>query len=381
MKDLKKIIWLLFLVAGSAFVLQSCEKDDANTGTPTISYVRVTNPESGDSLLVSAGQGQLIAIVGDHLQNAVEVWFNDQQSRLTPTYISKNTILVVVPSQIPKEITNQLRILFSNGYELLHNFKVDISKPLLSSLESEYVNTGDVAVLHGNYFYAPLTVTFTGGAQGEIVSVEDQEIKFTVPAEAQPGPITVTTNFGTSKSNFFFRDNRNMFITSDPYEGWWNSSLVVSNPGPNDPPLINGNYFRMIREVGSWSWFELAGGPATAMPSHSKNIPDAAILTPENYNLKFEVATMKPYNGNMLKFNVGLSSEDNGGYQWKPPFDTQGKWQTVTIPLEEVFAGYATRPTVNPNGYWSRILVGNAPGAWDADIAFDNFRVVPKVVQ
>ena len=116
------------------------------------------------------------------------------------------------------------------------------------------------------------------------------------------------------------------------------------------------------------------------MPVHSKNIPDAAILKPEDYYLKFEVNTIKPYNANLVKINVGLTSEDNDAYKWNPPYDTKGQWQTVVIPLEEVFASYRVRPTVSPAGYWSRILMGHAPGDLDADIAFDNFRVVPKVL-
>jgi hypothetical protein len=236
-----------------------------------------------------------------------------------------------------------------------------------------------VATIRGDYFYAPVTVTFTGGATGTIVSLKDQEIQVSVPAGAQPGPITVKTNFGETQSNFWFRDPRNHFIDSDPYEGWWDGGLVVSNPGPGEPPLISGNYIHLVRSVTAWSWKELAGGPASSMPVHSKNIPDDAILKPEDYYLKFEVNTLKPYNGNGIKINVGLTDQDNGGYLWAPPFDTKGQWQTVAIPLTEVFASYASKPVVSPTGYWSRIVVGNAPGDWDADICFDNLRVVPKV--
>ena len=70
-----------------------------------LDYVRITRPESSDSLLVGAGQGQLIAIVGKNLQDAVEVWFNDQQAILTPTYIT-NTIdsWYLFPAPIPTDI-------------------------------------------------------------------------------------------------------------------------------------------------------------------------------------------------------------------------------------------------------------------------------------
>src|SRR6478672_13147920 len=100
MKSFNKTLLILLMTVGIVSTFISCKKDEAS-GTPTISYVRVTRPESSDSLLIGAGQGQLIAIVGDNLENAVQIWFNDQQARLTPTYITSATLLVSVPSQIP----------------------------------------------------------------------------------------------------------------------------------------------------------------------------------------------------------------------------------------------------------------------------------------
>jgi len=370
--------WLMLVMAVSAMtVYTACEKD-TSTGEPRIRYVRVTNPESSDSLLVGAGQGSLIAIIGENLQTATEIWFNDQRATLTPTYITNTSILVRVPTQIPTDISNTLKIIFANGRTLVHQFEVQISEPVVSSMVSEYVNEGDVATIRGDFFYQPLTVTFTGGAVGELVSVADKLIQVRVPAGAQPGPITVKTNFGETASDFWFRDNRNIFISSDPYSGWWNPSYVVTNPAAGDPPKINGNYIRFKKQIGAWSWNELAGGPASAMGAISKNVPDAAILKPSDYYLKFEVNTVKPYTSNMFKINVGLLAEDNDAYKWNPPYDTKGQWQTVIIPFEEVAASYKVPLVVNPNGYWTRLLF-HGPGDLDADISFDNFRVVPKV--
>ncbi|MDB5207478.1 MAG: hypothetical protein JWR72_2553 [Flavisolibacter sp.] len=380
MKTLFKSIVYFFLAFAMGSMFTSCNKeaDSSNGGEPTISYVRVTNPASSDSLLIGAAQGKLVAIIGENLGGATEMWFNDQKANLNPTFITNTSILVNVPAQIPLAINNKLKINFSNGKTLLYDFKVQISKPAVGSMVSEFVNEGEVATIRGDFFYAPLTVTFTGGVTGQLVSVADKLLEVRVPAGALPGPITVKTNFGETKSNFWFKDNRNIFISSDPYEGWWNSSYVVTAPGAGDPPKISGNYIRFKKPIGAWSWNEVAGGPASAMPAHSKNIPDAAILKPEDYNLKFEVNTVKPYTNNVLKINVALSAEDNDAYLWKPPYDTKGQWQTVIIPFEEVIASYKVRPTVNPAGYWSRLLF-HGPGDLDADISFDNFRVVPKI--
>ena len=371
---------MLFMALAVTSMYTSCKKTALpNNGEPRITYIRMTNPQSSDSLLVAAGQGRLIAIIGENLQDAVEIWFNDQRAILTPTYITSTSILVSVPTKIPSTITNKMKIIFSNRKELLYDFTVSISKPAVTRMVSEYVNTGDVATITGDYFYAPLTVTFTGGVTGQIVSVKDQEVQVRVPAGAEPGPVTIKTNFGETKSNFWFRDNRNIFISGDPHEGWWGTYLVT-NPGPNDPAKISGNYYRFKKQVKAWVWEapEVAGGPASSMQTHSRKIPDAAILKPEDYDLKFEINTLKPYNSNRIVINVGLNAEDNNNYAWNPPYDSKGQWNTIIIPFETIVKSYTVKPVVNPNGYWSRILVFG-PGDLDADMAFDNFRVVPKV--
>lgn len=378
MKSISKICLVLLLAAAIAPAFNSCTKE--STGTPVIDYIRVTNPQSSDSLLVAAGQGQLIAIMGKNLGNAAEVWFNDQQSKLTPTYITNTTILVSVPSDIPIEINNTLKIVFKDGFILNHDFEVQISKPYLANMVCEFANDGDIATVRGDFFYAPIEVFLSDGTPVEIVSLKDKEIQFLVPDGAVAGPITVKTNFGEVESDFWFRDNRNVIIGSDPYQGWHDPNVVVENPGAGDPPKINGNYIRVKGTIGSWSWNEIASGDAGSMPSYSKNIPDDAILNPEKYNLKFEINTLKPYNNSMIRINAGIyqsAEADNVNYQWAPPYDSKGKWQTVVIPFDEIVNSYSIKPRVNPDGYWTRLLI-QGDGDWDADICFDTFRVVPK---
>ncbi len=362
----------------------SCtEQDLPNNGEPVIKYIRITKPESSDSLLVGAFQGNLIAIIGENLGNAQQIWFNDQKASLTPTYVTNQSILVTVPSLIPKDITNKLTIVFANGNNLEHTFEVQVSEPIILGMTCEYVGTGEIATIRGDYFYEPMTVTFAGGVKAELVSVEDQLLQVLVPEGAKPGQITITTNFGETASDFWFRDNRNIFLSSDPFTGWWNSAYVVTAPGEGDPRAINGNYIRVKEVIGGWNWKEVAGGPPTAMGDISKKIPDEAILKPADYNFKFEVNTKKPYNANTIKFTVGLNDFNNDQFTWLPPYDTKGKWQTVTIPFDEMvkaYEGSGSKMAVNPDGYYTRILF-HGPGELDCDMSFDNLRVVPKVLK
>lgn len=376
MKSLNKTLLTLFVIIGGLIVFNSCTKDE--TGTPSVSYVRITSPASSDSLLVGAGQGQLIAIVGNNLQDAVEIWFNDQQSRLTPTYITNTTILVRIPPQIPIAVNNKMKIIFKNGFVLEHDFVVQISKPLISRMVVEHVKEGGIAVIKGNYFYAPLTVEFAGGVTGQIASVKDDEIQVIVPAGAQPGQITVRTNFGETKSDFWFRDNRNLLIHNDPWTGWWGQNLVV--PG-TDPLAISGNFSRITSNIGAWAWTEWIGGREDALAT-SRNLPDDAVINPAKYNLKFEINTLKPYNGNMIKIMIGQVNSPDPNWNtepffFRPPFDTKGKWETVVIPFEEVVANYQTNWGLRPQGYGVKVWF-HGPGAVEADVAFDNLRVVLK---
>lgn len=383
MKLINRLSIIVTLTVCTVALFSSCSKDDdaPNNGEPRVRYVRITNPASSDSLLVGAGQGQLIAIVGDNLEKAVDIWFNDRQARLTPTYITSSSILVSVPAQIPNNVSNKLKIIFSNGFELIYEFVVQISEPVVSSMVCEYGKEGETVTIRGDYFYQPLTVSFTGGVNGTLVSVTDQLIEVAVPAGAQPGRITVKTNFGETKSDFFFRDNRNLLIHNDPWTGWWGQNMVVSS---TDPLAISGNFTRIKQSIGSWGWTEWIGGREDALAT-SKNLPDEAVLSPEKYNLKFEINTLKPYNGNRIKIMIGQVNSpdpnwDTEPYFWEAPFDTKGKWQTVVIPFEVVTDRYITNWGVRPQGYGVKVWF-HGPGALDADVAFDNLRVVPKVIK
>src|SRR5688500_1589686 len=180
----------LFLAFAMTGIFIGCSEDDLpNGGQPTISYIRITDPASSDSLVISAGQGQMIAIMGENLQGAREMWINDQRAILNPSFITNTSIITRVPSQIPGEITNKMTINFADGQSLTHDFTVDISAPVIGYMMSEFVNTGEIATISGNFFYEPLTVTFTGGVTGEIVTIEDQMLEVRVPDGAEPGPI------------------------------------------------------------------------------------------------------------------------------------------------------------------------------------------------
>lgn len=381
MKPNYKSVLFLLMAFAMAGTFTSCSDDeDLQFGTRMIEYIRVTAPESSDSLIVAAGQGSMVAIIGKNLQDARELWVNDRKASLTPTLITNTSIITRIPSLIPMDITNKMKIVFADGDSLIHNFVVDISEPLISHMVSEYVVTGDVATIRGNYFYEPLTVTFTGGVTGEIVSVEDEIIEVIVPEGAEPGPITVTTNFGETESDFWFRDNRNIIadFENTDFAGWWHGKdyIVASDPAI---PAISDKFIRINKELAAWAWFEMWVGNGGTILQDTQDIPAEAFAEPGDYSLKFEINTLEPLTGANLRMYMGPDMPGERGeifYLWEPNVDTGGEWQTVAIPFEE-FLEANTTLEYDPNGYQVSFHF-SGPNAVHANFGLDNIRVVPN---
>lgn len=367
------------LIAG---MFAACDDNELD-GSPRIDYIRVTDPASSDSLIVTAGQGQMVAIMGQNLGSARQLWFNDQRAALTPTLVTDKSIIARIPTEIPAVINNKITLVFSNGSTLEHDFILDISKPLVTRMKSEYVNTGGIATIYGDFFYEPVTVTFTGGVQGEIMSRDDQTLEVKVPEGAAPGPITIASNFGSTESEFWFRDNRNIIAGFDETlsSGVWRGPDFIFDTDPVIEP-VNGKFMRVNRALSAWPFFEVYGGPREGdIGKQTKLIPAEAIINPAGYSLKFEINTLESLTGASMRLHLG--NADNAGldaarqsiyYTWEVNLDTGGEWQTVTIPFSDVYKNFAA----STEGY-SMFIYFHGPNAAKHNFALDNMRVVPNV--
>lgn len=386
MKYRYKIVFLVFAIAMTG-ILTNCSDD--SDGTPEISYVRITRPSSSDSLLVAAGQGQMIAVMGKNLHRTVQMWFNDQQAVLTSTFITSNTIIVRVPAELPEVITNKIKLVFDNGESLLYDFSVDVSKPLISRMKSDYVNTGDIATFYGDYFYPPLQVTFAGGVEGEVVSVEDQELRVRVPDGVEPGQVTISNNFGVTQTDSWFRDNRNIIANFEgPFaNGFWRGGDFVVSSDP-DISNVNEKFMRVNKgALGAYPYLELYGGPADGdVALLTQVIPEEAFTKPEGYSLKFEINTLETLTGAVMRLYLGSADGSGFGdarnniyYQWQANLNTNGAWETVTIPWEDVYAANNVDGAFpySASGYGMYIYF-HGPNAAIYNFAMDNYRVVPN---
>lgn len=384
----KKIYILMFLTAVGAG-LWSCNEEESG-GDPFVHYVRVTDPAASDSLLVSTYQGQMIAIMGDNLMEIRELWFNDLPATLDPTFITNTTVISRVPSRLPSDINNMMTMVFKNGDSLKYDFSVDISEPVINRAFCEYLVEGGVGTIYGDYFYEPLSITFTGGAQATVYeTIDDQTLIFQVPAGVQPGPVTITSNFGEAESEFWFQDNRGVFVDfNTPLSGsLWHPSGGASSLVPSTANIapIDGAFLYTLNDYGAWSWTELFTGTAEAPElAGMTNIPEAALSNPGAYSFKFELNTLADPTGasvniyignNVGGANRGPNSPDT--YSWTPNIHTEGEWQTVVIPWETVYTEMGEFP-YSATGYGISMVV-QGPNSATLDFGIDNMRVVPTV--
>ncbi|MDM8158396.1 glycan-binding surface protein [Labilibaculum sp. K2S] len=340
MKNILKILSLLFVVI---LGFTACNDDDNDGGTPSIQYIRPTEAAASDSLLVSASMGQTIAIIGEGLQDVVSIYFNDQQAKLNPTYVTSHSIVVTVPGSIPDEITNTITLSTSSGKSLVYDFTTKITPPKIKSVSCEWAKDNSEITLYGSYFFpteeGDIEVLFPGNLQAEVVEFTDEYITAVVPKGAMKGYITVTNDYGMGRTSFIFRDDADIFIDGENPTAWnnWGLSDFASAEG------IDGSYVNFEGTTGSWAW------PANAIQLFYIN-PNAQPLVSEgdasDYVLKFECYCHEWHDTPMLIWfdNDGSHNVDgaNAQYHWKAynnngvseNYVTDG-WITVTMPISD----------------------------------------------
>lgn len=341
------------------FITVSCEMNgdgmriETPDGPPVIDYIRLANPESSDSLIASATLGTGIVIMGKNLGGTREVWFNDQKVvGLTPTWVTNKTVFVSIPNTAPNEITNNLYLIDEKGDRLSYPFLVAIPPPVLASVRNEWPQEGENLVINGNYFFEPLTVTFSGGVEAEVVSVVQNRIEVTVPDGATEGPITLATNFGEAESTFHIWDKRNIILNFDDKVGnGWRIGMRENTDGP-----IDGNYLVVRGNVAANQRDEGPGAPAQSPycmeywggpDGRTENFYPLYPNSYREYVVKFEAKINKWYGGHL---NLCLSTPTHSGSNqeiWSNSLNARGVWAPWA----------ATGAEVNTNGQWITVVI------------------------
>ena len=168
--NIKATVLALFAVMAMQFCLTACsDKDSSSSGTPVITAVRVCDPEKADSTFTKSSQGQIIAIIGENLNDAIYVYINDQKVYFNPTMNTDHSIIVTVPSEsngfkltaFNSELRDEIRVETSHG-TAVYAFKVLGGYPSITRVQADYPRkTGDALKVYGTNLEAIEKVYFT----------------------------------------------------------------------------------------------------------------------------------------------------------------------------------------------------------------------------
>ena len=424
------------LLAAAALGFASCEDyPDAFVladGQPTVQYVRYADR---DVLIEQAFMGEVVCFVGENLCSVRELYFNDQRAVLNTSFMTENTLVAAVPGNLPKVKTDKVYMITKGLDTLAYDFKVLLPAPVIKSMSCEFQQPGTDVTVYGNYFAEPMSLVFEDGNGAEVTSfksVSMTEVTFTIPADAKPGKIKVTTESGVARSPFSYHDFCGGLITdfdgpnnSSSTHGvvpqGWNFSGTYSSEGG-----ISGNYVELksanpLDANGGWNedfkidfWCGNWNGDPMGI-TDGAGVPLCNIIDFTNFQnmaLKFElcIPSSNPWMSGAIQLifcsadkaandswqnNTFLHTSADGGLDlcrglyrpWETTgsFDTGDKWITVTVPFSEF--------TYNANGSAGAVPLSKPEDfatfviwAWNGGVAgtectpvfrIDNLRAVP----
>ena len=354
----KLFAFLLFAVTLLVFV--GCDdegkgKYEMTDGVPTIYYVRPPDIEKADSLLVGAYMGETICLVGDNLTSIQELYFNDVKALLNINFITKNTLLVTVPKDVPNEKMDKIVMVLKSGERVEYDFIVRIPAPVVGSIKCEQVPEGDNVTIYGDYFFdnqtAPLTIQIGDYVvpKADILDIQKTEVTFISPAMEVKGAISVTTTYGNSgRTKFVFHDDRGILFNFDDYPivpGWGRPNLIETGPD-----AISGNYMKFRGEIQAGEWISPGDNFQCNFWGEDNGIPTGNLFPGDSASsiLKFEVNVLEAWSALPMNIFFGAQGSKESALwddsvpraQWIPWKETGGSyttdgWVTVSIPITD----------------------------------------------
>lgn len=377
-----------------------------NSGAPAISQIYDVQDTGYVAPLNGGVLNQMIHIKGQNLANAKKIRFNDVDVDVRQVYATTDEAWVKIPRVIPG-VQNDILLYETDKGTTEINFPVSIPSVEIEGLKNEFTLQGNQVQITSDYMdlYGFNDTTETSPAKVYIENVDAgyrKEIhcdscseKFTsivIPEDCPDnslihfswheisGDKTVTLPYRMTDQLMFGNFNGDL--------GWWNDwgkGLVTDGTNSGDPESLGFGFLRVKGTYDAWSW------NSTGFGCNWKWFDASA--HPENYVLKFEVATnssnpFKNYGDN------GASGSKNGGYnltlqaggEGRCQFDpvsmginnTYGKWVTVSIPLTDVLKGGSLPTAENQWIALEFVMQPNTADAWNVDHCFGQFRIEPK---
>lgn len=367
---MKKITLYFISIVLLCTVLISCNDDDtANSGNPEL--VSVTSTTDFNIPLTSCNLGDWVVLHGKNLHNISNIVINGVEVNMREAFLESEKVTLQIPRALPAdgEPTNAIKI--TNGdYAVELGMDITIPQLYLTGLDNEWALIGDTVKINGANFdiyavTAEKSQIHFGDVPAKITETTASYVSVIVPEGSKRGSrITIQSDAANMTVPGLYCDDRNLFEGFEGGFGWAGTdNMVTDGTKEGDIPSCNGKYLRIHRDHdGGWFAF-IANGYVW---------PEEMWNNPEEWCLKFEIATNKAINKKFVQF-------DQTKYIWEPwsatEFNTYGKWKTITLEMTDVLKdGY----TQNPNDGFLFQLSLNGGDNEAVDFSLDNYRLYHK---
>lgn len=377
-----------------------------NSGAPAISQIYDVKDTGYVAPLNGGELNQMIHIKGQNLANAKKIRFNDVDVDVRQVYATTDEAWVKIPRVIPG-VQNDILLYETDKGTTEINFPVSIPSVEIEGLKNEFALQGNQVQITSDYMdlYGFNDTTETSPAKVYIENVDAgyrKEIhcdscseKFTsivIPEDCPDnslihfswheisGDKTATLPYRMTDQLMFGNFGSDINCWND-----WGKGLVTDGTKSGDPESLGFAFLRIKGTYDAWSW------NSTGFGRNWKWLDASA--HPENYVMKFEVATNSSNPFNNYGDN-GASGSKNGGYNFtlqaggegRCQFDpvsmginnTYGKWVTVSIPLTDVLKGGSLPTEADQYMALEFVMQPNTADAWNVDHCFGQFRIEPK---
>lgn len=328
-------------------MMTSCNNDEVSGGAPVITEVRNYEAAPNDTIVNKLMPGQWVVLKGSNLKDAVKIAFNGIAVDFNGGIFSDNYAVVQLPSviafpSIPEEKLNTIEVVTPNG-STIFNIDIVAGSPELTGISNENPVEGEVVTIFGTNLFLVNEVVFSGTTITDYeLSDSGTSISFVMPNIVSGGIVSVTTASGTVSTVFN--------VNSATVEGFLNFDGIGSmawgtgtSNSSTEFPGNHGNYAILNNQVlsaGDGTWW---GWERSINTGAGQWVPTADLsLDLDQFALKFEINVPGDWNGTSILILKDYNWNFVARYEpWKVSasktvnYTTDGKWKTVTIPLNE----------------------------------------------
>lgn len=328
-------------------MMTSCNNDDVSGGAPVITEVRNYEAAPNDTIVNKLVPGQWVVLKGSNLKNAVKIAFNGIAVDFNGGIFSDNYSVVQVPSviafpSIPEDQLNTIEVVTPNG-STIFNIDIVAGAPELTSISNENPTEGEVVTIFGTNLFLVNEVVFSGTTITDYeLSDTGTAISFVMPNIVTSGSVSITTASGTVSTAFNVNSaTTEGFLNFDGIGSFsWGTGLSDSS---TDFPGNHGNYAVLnnpVLNAGDGTWW---GWERSINTNAGQWIPETDLnLNLDQFAVKFEINVPGNWNGTSILILKDYNWDFVARYEpWKisatktANYTTDGKWMTVTIPLNE----------------------------------------------